>query len=213
MRQTGSNMNFIRVGTEYGGWMINPDLIKEGTFVVSAGIGEDISFDQYLIDKKNCKIIGIDPTPKSHQYIENFVNLKNFELIKKALSSEDEQILKMFKNKNPNHVSESIFDTHSSVNFFDSYYCETISLNKIFEQYKNISVVKMDIEGSEYDVINSIEWIPESVRQFCVEFHHFCTNKTIDDTKNCILKINNLGFKNFIEKPSTKELNEITFWR
>ena len=71
----------------------------------------------------------------------------------------------------------------------------------------------MDIEGAEYEVIDSLDYMPKSVRQFCVEFHHFCTEKTIEDTKNAISKIKSFGFENFIEKTSTKPLNEITFWR
>ena len=132
-------MSFLLAGTEYGGWMINPDLVDRGSIVISAGVGEDISFDQYLINTKDCKIIGIDPTPKSHDFIKNYHNnLKNFEFIKKALAAENEEILKIFRNKNDNHVSESILDTHTSINYFDSYFSETISLKKIINSYDNI---------------------------------------------------------------------------
>ena len=93
--------------------------------------------------------------------------------------------------------------------------CQVRKLSTLMKKFNHekIDLLKMDIEGSEYEVIDSIIHIPDTVRQFCVEFHHFCTNKTIEDTKNCILKIKSLGFNNFVEKPSTKELNELTFWR
>ena len=206
-------MAFRLVGTEYGGWMIDPDIVPEKSTIISAGVGEDISFDLAMIGNKNCKVIGVDPTPKSHKFIENHPGLDNFHLIKKALHSSSGDLIKLYKNKNPNHVSESILPNHESVLDFDSYYTETIELKEIFTDYDNISIVKMDIEGSEYDVIESLESIPNSVKQFCVEFHHFCTSKTIEDTKNMIAKMNSLGFDNYVEKPSHKELNEITFWR
>ena len=40
------------LGTEYGGWLVDLDLIPERSTIVSAGIGEDISFDLELIRQK-----------------------------------------------------------------------------------------------------------------------------------------------------------------
>jgi|TARA_R110002020_G_scaffold72542_5_gene186647 FkbM family methyltransferase len=206
-------MAFKLIGTEYGGWMINTDIVPDKSTIISAGVGEDISFDLFLMNEKKCKVVGIDPTPKSHSFIESQHGLQNFQLIKKALHSNNDDLIKLYKNKNPNHVSESILPNHESVLGFDSYFSETINLQKVFEDFENISIVKMDIEGSEYEVVESLGSIPDSVRQFCIEFHHFCTNKTVEDTKKMIQIMNSLGFENYVEKPSNKPLNEITFWR
>lgn len=206
-------MSFRLIGTEYGGWLLNLDLVPPGSTIISAGVGEDISFDTFLITNKGCKVVGIDPTPKSHRFIERHHNLENFVLVKKALTAEDGDVVTLYKNKNEHHVSESTLNSHHSVLGFDSYYSSTLNLASLFEQYEDISVVKMDIEGSEYDVIESLQLIPDSVKQFCVEFHHFCTSKTIDDTKRCIEALGLLGFKKYVEKPSPKPLNELTFWR
>ena len=206
-------MSFNLIGTEYGGWMLDLELVPRDSTIISAGVGEDISFDLHLMKTRACKIVGVDPTPKSHRFIESQKDLNNFELIKMALHSDDGNIIKMYKNKRSDHVSESILLDHQSVNNFDSYFSETISLPSLLKKYDNISVIKMDIEGSEYDVIQSLKNIPNTVKQFCVEFHHFCTSKTIEDTKEVIKMLAELGFKNYVEKPSTKQLNELTFWR
>ena len=206
-------MAFELLGTTYGGWMIDLNLVPKGSTIISAGVGEDISFDLVMINEKNCKIVGIDPTPKSHLFIEKQKNLFNFDLIKKVLHSQHDDVVKLYKNKNREHVSESILPTHDAVLGFDSYYSDTVSLENLFEEYKDISIIKMDIEGSEYDVIANLKTIPKSVKQFCVEFHHFCTDKTVEDTKEMIESLSRLGFKNYVEKPSPKQLNELTFWR
>jgi FkbM family methyltransferase len=206
-------MNFKLIGTQYGGWALDTSLVPSNSTIISAGIGEDISFDLFLIKNRNCNIIGVDPTIKSHTFIKNQNGLTNFTLIKKALHSIDDDIITIYKNKIPNHVSESVLQSHMSAHKFDSYYAETINLDSLFNNHNNISVIKMDIEGSEYDVIECLSEIPDSVKQFCVEFHHFCTEKTIDDTNNAISKLNSLGFENFFEKPSDKKLSELTFWR
>ena len=73
------NLNYI--GGDYGGWFISPDLVPQGSTVISAGIGEDITFDQHLINLKSCSIVGIDPTPKSHDFIDR-QSVEGFHLIK-----------------------------------------------------------------------------------------------------------------------------------
>jgi len=206
-------MDFVLYGTQYGGWLVDLSLIPEGSTVISAGVGEDISFDLQLINKRSCNIVGIDPTVKSHLFIENQKNLNNFELIKMALHIEDGDIVQMYKNKRQDHVSESILSDHQSVKDFDYYHAETISLPTLFDKYNNISVLKMDIEGSEYDVLENLLEVPETLKQICVEFHHFCSNKSAEDTQKIITKMKDLGFAEYVEKPSRVPLSEITFWR
>ena len=204
-------MSLEFLGTDYGGWLLDLDLIPENSIVISAGVGEDISFDLELIKRKACHIIGIDPTPKSHRFIENQPQLGNFELIKKALDDSNNNIIEIYKNKNLDHVSESILPHHASVKNFDYYLTETVSLPILFEKYDNVSLVKMDIEGSEYKVLNSLKVVPPSVRQICVEFHHFCSNYSLDDTKRLIEHLKKLGFSKCVQnkKDSWAELTFI----
>ncbi len=201
------------LGTDYGGWLIDLGLIPRGSTIISAGVGEDISFDLELINRLDCHVVGIDPTPKSHRFIENQVNLTKFDLLKKALTSKDDDIIKIYKNTNPHHVSESQLLTHNAVSRFDHYYAETINLETIFKKYDNVSLVKMDIEGSEFDVIEKINFIPDSVMQLCIEFHHFCSHKTLEDTRQCIEIIKNFGFKTMYQKNGKNDMKEITFIR
>ena len=43
----------IKLGTEYGGWFFIDDKDLYGTTIISAGLGEDASFDIELINKYN----------------------------------------------------------------------------------------------------------------------------------------------------------------
>ena len=70
--------NVTMLGTDYGGWIVDLDMIPQGSTVISAGVGEDISFDLELINRYSCRVIGIDPTPKSHKFIQSQEELKNF---------------------------------------------------------------------------------------------------------------------------------------
>jgi FkbM family methyltransferase len=198
---------FSLVGNQYGGKILDLDLVEEGSVVISAGIGEDVSFDRELIERKNCRIVGIDPTEKSIQYV-NSLNLRNFELITKALSMESNQVVRMFKNNNPEHVSESVLNSHNAVN--SSYHeVQTIGLLDILNEYENISVLKMDIEGSEYDILMSLDEL--NVPQVCVEFHHFCSHYSLQDTKNVIEKLSSIGYSHYVPKDYGNPYLELTF--
>ena len=121
----------------------------------------------------------------------------------------------MYKNSNPEHVSESILSSHLSVKKGENYLAETISLRDIFEKFDDISLIKMDIEGSEYDVMDSLASIPKSVKQICIEFHHFCTDYKVEDTHRIIGLLKNFGFKKHYKNKinSPHPLAELTFVR
>tara|TARA_B100000575_G_scaffold184579_1_gene148453 strand:- start:8201 stop:8824 length:624 start_codon:yes stop_codon:yes gene_type:complete len=205
--------NIAMLGTDYGGWIVDLDMIPQGSTVISAGVGEDISFDLEIIKRYSCHIIGIDPTPKSHKFIQSQNKLKNFTLLKKALTHKNDDIVKLFKNTNPDHVSESELFKHHAVSQYDYHLAETISLPFLFGKHDNISLIKMDIEGSEYSVIENLKTIPDSVRQICVEFHHFCLDKTLEDTIRCIEHIQSFGFSKIYEKSKYQKLAEVTLIR
>jgi len=59
-----------RLGTSYGGWWYNPELIDSKSIVYSFGVGEDISFDVGLIEKHGSKVHCFDPTPKAVAYMK-----------------------------------------------------------------------------------------------------------------------------------------------
>lgn len=196
-------MNIKHLGSKYGGWSVDLDSIKDGDFIIDAGIGEDLTFDIELSDIKNINIIGIDPTIKSHEYVQK-INLKNLVLIKKAVWIEDDTKIKMYKNSNPDWVSESFYIDHANVSKFENYEIETISFRTLIEKYKP-TLIKMDIEGAEYDVIKQCV----GIKQICVEFHHTqIKNKNLNDT---ISMINFYEMNGYDVVHSSNNYQEVTF--
>lgn len=58
-----------RLGTPWGGLHVDLDLITPKSLVVSAGLAGDISFDLDLIDKRDCYVVGVDPTNLSERTV------------------------------------------------------------------------------------------------------------------------------------------------
>ena len=83
---------------------------KEEIIVYSAGIGEDISFDQAIMTEfNNCKIFAFDPTPKSINWIKKINLPANFIFSTFGISNKTEES-RMYLPKNKNHVSGSIYE-------------------------------------------------------------------------------------------------------
>ena len=103
-------------GTEYGGFFVAPKLLKPFSKALCVGVGEDISFDLQLIGLHNMSVLAIDPTLKAKKYVEN-ISPKNYQYINYALVHEtfSEKFVKMYENKNPDWVSESLVSSHNSV--------------------------------------------------------------------------------------------------
>ena len=56
------NLEILKLGSDYGGWSLvsHPSLFNG--LVISAGAGEDISFDVEIVNFFNAKVVLVDPT-------------------------------------------------------------------------------------------------------------------------------------------------------
>lgn len=185
------------IGNDYGGFYLNTNLISKSSVVYSIGIGTDVSFDKELINRFNCKVYAYDPTPKSIKWVnKNFKN-KNFIFFPIGLS-EIKGIKDFYLPKNNSHVSGSFIKIDSvDRNEIVKLKFETL-LNQLSKNNHNkIDVLKMDIEGAEYEVINHIYNNKINIKQVCVEFHPHLIEDGKNKTKYAIGQLEKLGYNCF----------------
>lgn len=158
-------------GSDYGGFYVIPDLLSPASIVYSFGIGQDISFDKQIIAAHQCLVAGFDPTPKSIDWIEQQDLPKQFQFYPFGLGVRTEEV-KFHLPKNKEHVSGSIFD-HGLVSDDDYVAVPLKSFADILIEtgHTHIDVLKMDIEGSEYVVIDSILNAGIQIKQLLLETH------------------------------------------
>lgn len=133
---TTAGPDLIHLGTEYGGWAFIDDGSLNGCTIISAGLGEDASFDVEFAKKYGAKIVIIDPTPRAIQHFSEIngrlgcknvrgyseggkqpveaydlsgVGIGDLILVERALWNESAK-LKFFEPANPKHVSHSIIN-------------------------------------------------------------------------------------------------------
>jgi FkbM family methyltransferase len=195
-------------GNSYGGFYLNPDLIDENSVIYSFGIGKDISFDRKVMRKHRCKVFGFDPTPKSIDYINGIRISPLFHFFPFGISTSTKmEDFYLPKNK---AVSGSVIMS----DFTDREKTIRVQM-KTFSDivaelgHEKIDVVKMDIEGLEYEVIESILKSGVQIRQFLVEFHDRMFDDEKVKSKQTVDLLSHYGYKLFAVSLSYEEVSFI----
>ena len=171
--KTGIRINKKWYGNKYGGFFVSPDSLNDKSVVYSFGIGEDISFDEAMIQNHNCSVFGFDPTPKSINWVKDRHDRlpSKFSFFGYGISDKS-GFVDFYLPKNSQHVSGS-FINQANVDEKQAIKVEMKSLNDIALQlgHKKIDVLKMDIEGAEYQVLESVLKSGLQMDQILIEFH------------------------------------------
>lgn len=196
-------------GNKYGGFYAFPNSLDKSSIVYSFGIGEDISFDTALIENHGCKVYGFDPTPKSINWCRNQNLPANFFFFNFGIAEKSGDVDFYLPNKNE-HVSGSA-TIHSNVSIEKKCKVMMKSLNEITKDlnHKKIDVLKLDIEGSEYDVIKTIPFDDIIINQILIEFHERFFKDGKQKTQKVIDYLNVMGYKIFAVSESYEEVSFI----
>lgn len=197
-----------RHGSKYAGWTICPINISKDSVVYSIGVGEDVSFDLSLIEKYGVDIYAFDPTPKSMEWVKSQNLPVKFNFNEYGVANYDGYI-KFYPPENPNHVSHTIFEKKATLDRAIMVPVRRLRFIMNEHGHDRIDILKMDIEGSEYAVIEDMIKSDIDVSQLLVEFHHRFENVGIEKTKDAIQLLNNHGFKIFAISPNGEEFSFI----
>ena len=140
------------------------------------------------------KVIGFEPNPNLVKLF-NRLHIDSVELHQTAIS--DKAGSTVFYENNFSGKSSIHSDVNSDTSS-NSYQVNICSFNDMAEQYDVIDYLKVDCEGAEYEIFESIpnEFLTNRIRKIALEFHH-----NINDIKvvNLISKIKQCGFETKID--------------
>jgi FkbM family methyltransferase len=153
------------LGTETGGRFFPTDRFKEGMVLFSFGVGEDISFELEAV-KHGVRVYCFDPTPKASTYIATLSAPVEFRAWGLADTTE---IRRFYLPENPEYVSCSMVNLQGTADYFNAQ-CYCLDDIKRLLKVEKIDILKLDIEGEEYAVIDELsrDEYPEILM---VEFH------------------------------------------
>lgn len=171
-----------KLGSEYGSWVIPASRLNHDSTIYCAGCGEDISFDLELIQQFRCIVHGFDPTPRAIDYVQKAsANYPQYILHEFGLW-DTEEILKFFAPKDASHVSHSLTNLQQTDTFIEVPVRRLSGVMKSLG-HTSIDLLKIDIEGAEYRVLESILQDALSISVICVEYDEFHSPLDVDASR------------------------------
>ncbi len=205
----GVKVNSQWYGNAYGGFFAHPDSIKDTSIVYSFGIGEDISFDLSLYQAHKCQVFCFDPTPKSIAWMSKQELPQTFSFYDYGISSKDEKV-DFYLPKNQDHVSGSLIQ-HKNINAENKVEVQMRTLQSVVAElgHTYIDVLKMDVEGVEYDVVEDVLNAEVTIGQILIEFHDRFFEDGLHKSREVVQKLNAKGYQVFAVSDSLEEVSFI----
>ena len=207
------------LGTSYGSWKVPENFLDENSVCYFAGAGIDISFDVEVAKRYHSTVHIIDPTPKAREHYDLLVDktrkgekleIENKrglfydvdpESLHKIINEKmgewkEDNIQKFYVPGKTDMISHSILNIHKTEDFFQAEVVKPSTLmNRL--NHNHIDYLKLDIEGAEYDVIESIIEDNLDIRIIAVEYdevHHPIDKNSIERIEDSIRKLKDFGY-------------------
>ena len=202
----------VRIGSDNdGGYLICKKSFIESNLLFSFGISDDFSFEKQFKDINNCKIIAFDPSSTNNFFIKKIlIALLKLDLIQFVKNINNFiNFLIFFVKKNFSLIKKKVaMKTNQHFN--------SISIKDIFNLADKSSKIflKIDIEGSEYRILDDLINFSKNISGLTIEFHDvdLNINRILDFIKKFDLTLvhihpnnySNLGIDNI---PTSIELS------
>ena len=151
-------------------WTICDKDLDANSHILCAGAGNDISFEKALIASYGCKAVLLDPSPTGIATVqrENLPD-ESLKFLPTGLAGTD-GVIAFEEPRDPREGS--FVGNLKSNSAAHKFRCETPSTVMRQLGWSHIDLLKIDLEGFEYQVIQHILQKGLNVKQICVEFHH-----------------------------------------
>jgi len=184
-----------RLGSDYGGWSVVPELLDARSVVYTVGVGSDISFDLALIERFGCIVHAFDPTPMAREWIARQQVPPQFVFHAIGLADKDEEVAFAM----PLQEGWDSFSLPREGSAEATVRCPVRRLETIAADlgHERIDLLKMDIEGFEYGVIDDVLAGPLRPVQWAIEFHHGMMHFRPEQTRRAVGRIEAAGYRLF----------------
>ena len=182
---------------EFWGWSISPALFAPGDIVYSAGVGDSIKFDLALIQHYGVEVHAFDPIPVVQKRVAEQATPSAFHFHPWGVAKTDSVLTlapKLKRNGNTSDIMYTILS--SSTDCSQAIEVEALSLQTIRQRlgHSKIALLKIDIEGSEYPVLESLIESEFRPKQLLVEFHHHFPDLDKQMTVDTVARLRSLGY-------------------
>lgn len=193
-----------RFGSAYGGWDVIPALLGRDAVVYSFGVGEDASFDLALIEQFGITVHAFDPTPKAIAWVGRQHFNDRFRFFPVGIADEDGEVL-AYAPEDPAHASYSVISGLPGRAVAIPIAVKRLATIMQELGHDHVDLLKMDIEGAEYRVIDDLCRSGIRPKQILLEFHHFLPGMDARTTRTSLRALRKCGYRIFSVTPSGHE--------
>jgi FkbM family methyltransferase len=153
-------MSLVRLGSDYGGWWVDPDAVPDGSVVIDAGVGGDDSFARALLAVRRVTVLAVDPSEAARELYARGAP-PGVVFLPRALTPGGGPVTM----SRGDGCSDSALAEMPGMSR-ETYRAEGVGLPELLRG-NNVALVKLDVEGMEFALLPQCL----GVRQVCVEFH------------------------------------------
>jgi FkbM family methyltransferase len=181
----------VDLGTEYGGWLVPLNTLQPNWTCYSIGVGGDISFDLELVDRYRMAVRCVEPVI---EYVEGAretaAHYPHVVVHHAALALEDAP-LRMQRTHVVGSSSVSSASLYEGDEFID---VPGRTLESLMAEHddSHVDLLKVDMEGAEYEWLRHVDLVALGVRVLCIQLHH---NEPVRTARRAIADLRAAGFR------------------
>lgn len=180
------------------GWVICSDLIPRGGIVYSFGVGANVAWDVAMIEQFGTEVHAFDPTPESIAWVARQKLPAKFHFHDYGIAAFD-GTLNFYPPKKPGRMHFS--QDRQKYNRPDQRPIpgRVLRLSTILKQlgHSHIDVLKLDVEGTEFDCIPDLLQSGIEIGQLLIEVHYHHPTRSFDEGVRLLRQIEAAGFACF----------------
>ncbi len=181
----------ISLGSTYGSWLVPGGLIGADWICYSVGAGGDVSFDLELIRRYGATVRAFEPVAGYvEEAIEEGRDEPRFSVHQAAITTKDGPI-RMQVTHDPGSRSVSLAGLYESENFVE---LPGRTLPSMMSELgdDHIDLLKLDVEGGEYELIPQLDLRGLGVAVFAVQLHH---TRSVAEARRLIAGLHDSGYE------------------
>jgi FkbM family methyltransferase len=178
------------LGSAWGGWTVPEGLIEPSWLCYSVGAGADISFDLELIRRHRVRVRAVDPVAEYVSLAARHAQREPRLSVHHAAIALVDGPVRMQVTHDP--VSRSV----SAAGLYDGHRFVELpgrTLSSLMAELGDgrVDLLKLDVEGSEYDVIPTLDLQRMGVKVLATQLHH---TGSVRDARALIARLERAGY-------------------
>jgi len=165
------NATLVELGNRATGcsWSFCPDSLNAQSIIYSGGVGRDVTFEHGLVARFGCNVVLFDPSPTGLETMTLPENkIPQFKFHPVALAGNCGTL----KFAPPQDADEGSWFVRADDAAGIEVKCVDLATLMRHNSHDRIDLLKIDIEGAEYGVLEDLLARRLRVKQVLVEFHH-----------------------------------------